>query len=499
MGVLLKVIVFVSGGVLMALEIVGSRILAPYFGSSIFVWGSLISTVLAALSIGYYWGGVLSQRNPELFKLGWLTLIPGVMILLLPEFYPALNQEIARVDFGVRWNPFLASMAYFFIPGVFLGTVSPYAVRLDAKSLGTVGSTAGILYAISTCGSIVGTLATAFYLIPTLGVQKILYALGGCLVVMSFFTVLTGGRARPGIAILWVILSAAAPEGYAHATTILEKDSLYHRIRVVEEGSQRLLFFDRTKQSSMDLNRPYDLKLSYTQHMTLAFTLQPDAKRILFIGLGGGSLPKKYANDFPEMDIDAVELDPEVVRVARALFFVRETKNFRIHTVDGRMFLHKTAPSYDVIFLDAYHADAIPFHVTTQEFYREAVKKLSPGGVLAANIIGAVSGPDSRMFRSMVKTLKSVFPTLYLFRVSGVNANPEALDNIIALAHKAKARFSAAELKRRIEDANRKRLVDLTQEETLSAFWDRSVKDEDVPLLTDDYAPVDSLLHFKTY
>jgi spermidine synthase len=498
-GILLKLIVFVTGAVLMAMEIVGSRILAPYFGSSIFVWGSLISTVLAALSVGYYWGGVLSERDPGLRQLAWLTLIPGVMILLLPTIYPVINEEIARVDFGIRWNPLLASLIYFMIPGIFIGTISPYAVRLDAKSLATVGNTAGVLYAISTCGSILGTLVTAFYLIPTFGVQRILHALGATLVLLSLFTLfLARGRRRVGL-VFWMVFATLGTATLAHSRALLEKDSMYHRIRVIEEDGERLLYFDRTKQSSMDMGRPYDLKLPYTQHMTLAFSLAPDAKRALFMGLGGGSLPKKYAREFPLMEIDAVELDPEVVKIARDLFHVKETKNFRVHTMDGRMFLLKTPRVYQAIFLDAYYADAVPFHMTTVEFYRDVEKKLAPEGVLATNIIGAVSGPDSKMFRSMLKTLGLVFPVHYLFRVGGANGSPEILDNIIVLSVKSKKRIPVSDLKQRIEAAHRKRLVDLTADQALAGFWDRPLKDDDVSPLTDDYAPVDSLLHFKAY
>src|SRR6476646_2375994 len=129
---LLNVVVFISGAVLMALEIVGSRVLAPYFGSSIFVLGSLISVVMTALSIGYYWGGWLSAREPSYGKLLILLLTPGIIIFFLPLIYPSINEWIARVDFGHRLNPLIACSALFLLPGIFLGTISPYVVRLAA-------------------------------------------------------------------------------------------------------------------------------------------------------------------------------------------------------------------------------------------------------------------------------------------------------------------------------------------------------------------------------
>src|SRR4051794_30168853 len=186
---LLNVVVFVSGAVLMALEIVGSRVLAPYFGSSIFVWGSLISVVMAALSLGYYWGGWLSARGPSYGKLLTLLFIPGVLIFLLPFIYPVVNEWVASMDFGTRYNPLVACTLLFLLPGIFLGTISPYVIRLAATTLADVGSTAGTLYAVSTCGSIFGTLLTAFYLIPALGVSNIIHALGITLVCLSLVVV----------------------------------------------------------------------------------------------------------------------------------------------------------------------------------------------------------------------------------------------------------------------------------------------------------------------
>src|SRR5918995_1406390 len=225
---LLNIIVFISGAVLMGLEIVGSRVLAPYFGSSIFVWGSLISVVLAALSIGYYWGGWLSVREPSYSRLLTLLLIPGILIFFLPFIYPTVNEWVAGVDFGTRLNPLIASTIYFLLPGVFLGTISPYVIRLAATQLNTVGSTAGTLYAVSTAGSIFGTLLTAFYLIPVLGVSNIIHCLGIMLVCLSLLVVplirlhrLSPARAVATVSVAFGLINMAwAP--IAWAKTILQ-------------------------------------------------------------------------------------------------------------------------------------------------------------------------------------------------------------------------------------------------------------------------------------
>ena len=398
---LLNIIVFVSGAVLMGLEIVGSRVLAPYFGSSIFVWGSLISVVLAALSIGYYWGGWLSAREPSYGRLLTLLLIPGILIFFLPFLYPTLNEWIAGVDFGTRLNPLIASSIYFLPPGIFLGTISPYVIRLAATALSTVGSTAGTLYAISTCGSIFGTLLTAFYLIPLMGVTNIIHSMGITLVCLSLLVVpllrlrsVAVGRAVTALSIIGSIAIPWPSIVWARLKTLLEKDTFYHRIRVEEDDEARYMYFDRTLQSAMNLKDPTTLRLIYSRYTSLGFTFRPDAKRILIIGLGGGSIPKKLQKEFPALEIDVVEIDPEVIQIAKNHFNVRESNRLHLHAQDGRLFLTRTANQYDIILLDAYYADAMPFHLATREFFELAQRKLTPNGIVVANLISAVTGPS---------------------------------------------------------------------------------------------------------
>jgi MFS family permease len=171
--------VFISGASLMGLELVGSRMLAPYFGNSIFVWGSLISVFLIALSGGYFIGGKISDRLPRLWFLGGIILVSGFLVIILPFVYNWVNSIIFERDFGYKWNPLLASIALFLIPSLGMGMVSPYVIRLCAKKLETIGNLAGKIYAISTVGSIVGTLGTAFFLIPLWGTKTNLFIIGG--------------------------------------------------------------------------------------------------------------------------------------------------------------------------------------------------------------------------------------------------------------------------------------------------------------------------------
>ncbi len=182
---MLNFVAFVSGAVLMALEIVGSRILAPTFGNSIFVWGSLISVFLAALSAGYYGGGLIADRRPDAFWLCPALLIAGGAILLLPILYPAVNEAIFASDLGPRLGPLLASTLLFPTPVAALGTIPPHLVRLRVEDACGAGRAAGTVYGLSTAGSIAGTLLTTFVLVPSAGLRTILFGMGGALIFLA--------------------------------------------------------------------------------------------------------------------------------------------------------------------------------------------------------------------------------------------------------------------------------------------------------------------------
>ncbi|HKY06887.1 MAG TPA: fused MFS/spermidine synthase [Candidatus Binatia bacterium] len=494
------IVVFVSGAVLMALEIAGSRVLAPHFGSSIFVWGSLISVVMTALSIGYYWGGWLSAREPSYAKLMLLLLAPGIVVFLLPFFYPSINDWIAMRDFGMRMNPLISCCVLFLVPGIFMGTVSPYVIRLAATQLNTVGSTAGTLYAVSTAGSIFGTLLTAFYLIPVLGVSNIIHCLGIMLVCLSLLVVplirlrrLSPVRAVAAVSVAFGLVGTVWTP-LVWAKTLLQKDTFYHRIRIEEDDEARYMYFDRTLQSAMNLKDPTALRLVYSKYTSIGLTFRPDAKKMLIIGLGGGSIPKKIQKEFPQMEIDAVEIDPEVIKMAKDFFQVKENHLLRLHAQDGRLFMARTKQQYDIILLDAYFTDAMPFHLTTRQFFELAQRRLTPNGIIVANLISAVTGPSGKITRAFVRTQRQVFPQTYVFAARRPdNVSLDTIQNVIVVATRDKQRVDIKEIVKRASSLGKGLFPDPIQDIAV-AYFDRSLP-EDVPILTDDYAPTDNLLN----
>jgi spermidine synthase len=519
--------VFLSGAVLLGLELVASRVLAPFFGNSIFVWGALIGVVLAGLSVGYWAGGALADRYPApQLLLAVLTLGAGAT-LLIPVVDDSVLEAIVEWDPGPRWNPLAAAVVLFGLPSVILATATPIAVRLRARSLTSLGKTAGRLFALSTAGSIAGTFATAFFLIPEVGTNQLLGMLatglfvaaglvavgermllsGAALAVLVAASVAAtstlapdeGGRLSGAAAENWSPLYrqrgerrevAVPPGGFE---LVYSKNTRYHGLSVVDDGESRHLRFESSFQSGMFLDDPFRTRYRYTDFLQLPLAYNPRARKILFIGLGGGSLQKRMWRDFPDVDQQIVELDPVVRDVAYRYFKLPRSPRVRVTVEDGRRFLQQHDERWDAIVIDAYFSDSLPFHLTTIEFLELARSRLAPGGVIASNLIGAVSGEGSKLFRAMYKTYRAVFPTVVVHPVREQGDDDSTLRNLIVVAADGAAPGQDVLLERWRElRASSPKAADLTK-----AIRDRHeglVATRDVPLLTDDFAPTDSLL-----
>jgi spermidine synthase len=522
--------VFVSGAVLLGLELVASRVLAPYFGNSIFVWGALIGVVLAGLSAGYWIGGVLADRYPSpLLLLGVLAIGAG-LILLLPVIDEDVLEAIVSWDPGPRWNPLVAAVALFGLPSVVLATATPIAVRLSARDIARLGTTAGRLFAISTAGSIAGTFATAFFLIPEMGTNQLLGALATGLFVAAGLVALGERLLIPGIAIavlvagsIWATIelepkagrrvSGVAAQNFSPRYTdreqrqevvappggfelVYSKDTLYHGLSVVDDGESRHLRFASSFQSGMYVNQPFRTRYRYTDFLQLPLAYRPGTRKILFIGLGGGSAPKRMWRDFPELDLQVVELDPVVRDVAYRYFELPRSPRLRVTVEDGRRYLQKNDEKWDAIVIDAYFSDSLPFHLTTVEFFELVRSRLAPGGVVASNVIGSITGDGSKLFRSMYKTFRAVFPTVEVHPVRVPGYQDDSLANLIVVAGEGASPDRLALLERWEAIRRRNpRAVDLTH--PIRGRHERPIPTGDVPVLTDDYAPTDALLFLE--
>lgn len=527
---MLNVIVFVCGAALMALEMVAARVLAPALGNSIFVWGSVISSVMVALSLGYWLGGHLADRfgasrtlAPVIATAGLLTCAaPWVAGFALPW----------AADLGPRAGSLAASALIFFAPSLLMAMVTPLGLRLAAsKGMAHIGRSAGSLSSISTGGSIVGTLATSFWLIPLLSLEPLIVSIGFLLLAASLAALLLpllyAAHAHPedaserhlraaaridrsATAATVVLITAAlatggwvlwkiAPPPAVNAmgeSVLFRQDTQYHRITVTQSGTIRNLRFDATRQSGMDMADGLTSAVRYPDYMQLSLALKPNAKRVLVLGLGGGAITKRFWHDYPEMSVDSVEIDPVVVDVARKYFELPEDDRSRAYVQDARRFVQTSRGTYDIVVMDAYYADSLPFHLTTQEFLRETKARMAPSGVMAYNVISALEGDRSKLFRSLYKTASTVWKRLWVFRVNvGQGDIPMARQNIIVLA--SDSDLSGAELVDRVRASVDGRVKVRGFPDMAGDLYTGLVDTADVPVMTDAYAPTDSLISIE--
>jgi spermidine synthase len=216
---------------------------------------------------------------------------------------------------------------------------------------------------------------------------------------------------------------------------------------------------------------------------------------VLFIGLGGGSSPKRLWRDFPDLRLQGVELDPVVVDVAYRFFDLPRDPRLQIEVDDGRRYLDRNEQRWDAILIDAFFADAIPFHLFTSEFLELARSRLNPGGVILTNTIGSIAGDQSRLFRSVYRTYRSAFPTVLVHPtiIGGEGDDDTTLRNLILVATEQAAPSKAFLTERwRQIMADAPQVPDLTQR--IADRYDRPVSLDGVPTLTDQYAPTDALL-----
>ena len=480
--------VFVSGVASMGLEILAGRIVAPQFGSSIYTWGSIIGVFLAALSLGYHRGGKQAATRATNERLIWLLVATAAYVAVLVAAYETLLVGASGIPLPARFASLPAITVLFGPPTYLLGFISPYAAELSEKR--EIGAASGHVYAVGTVGSIVGAFATTYFLIPSLSIEQIGFVFGLLLVATSAWLAFSSFPRQPTVAIVAVavllVAAMASPSlGYSvKGEIVYETQTPYQELQVVDSGDTRTLYLDGQRHSAMDLDNPNRHVFDYTRYFHLPMLMNDDVDRVLFIGGGGFTGPKRFAAEY-NVTVDVAEIDPEVIDAAKRYFGVEESERLNIHNEGGRQFLRETDHTYDLIVLDAYKKDKVPFEMTTVEFMELANDRLSAEGVLFANLISAPSGSASKFYRAEYKTMKRAFPQVYAFPTSDLSV----VQNIELVATKDEERLTQAELRER----NRERDIGIDLRDEIGNYR-RSTNTDDVPVLRDDRAPVDSLL-----
>ena len=479
--------VFVSGVASMGLEIVAGRQLAPSFGSSVYTWGSIIGVFIAALALGYWIAGRRAARSASEGALAAVFIGAALYVGLLLVFGDPLLQATDDLAIPPRLAPIVPITILFGPPTVLLGFISPYGAELvESKS---VGDASGRVYALGTAGSIIGAFATTFLLVPTLGVVGIEFAYG--LLLLGTAAILVPRRAQAtwtALAIVTIcLLGAYAVAGVGISVgsdVVYETQTQYQELRIVDDDGTRTMYLDGVPHSAMDKNDPDRYVFEYTRYFHLSMLAADDVDRVLFVGGGGFSGPKRFAKEY-NATIDVVELDPAVIRNAKRYFDVSESEQLNIYNMDGREYLESTNATYDVVILDAYRADRAPIHLTTVEFMELVSERMDDDGVVVANVISARTGPRSAFYRAQYKTMERAFPQVYSFPTSPSGS----LQNIELVATNSAENLTEADFARR----NRERDIGIDLSGEID-FYQGHVTVGDAPLLTDNYAPVDSLL-----
>jgi spermidine synthase len=502
----LAVLVFVSGMASMSLEFAASRILIPVFGSSIYTWGSLIGVILTGLSLGYHIGGKLADKNPNFLKLCLVIFTAGLYIIFIPFIAPTITSSFIQVVSNSQYASLFAVFTLLIAPTFLLGIVSPYAIKLATRRLAELGNVSGNLYSLSTIGSIVGTFLTVFILIPTFEINYIIFGLG---VTLMVFSSLFGLARFPKVLTVFVVvvlllffpsisLSSAGNVMVHTGTLVYEKETLYSHLDVIDYGNIRTLYLDGNIHSQMYKDKPEELFNTYTKYFHLGFLFNPNAKDVLFVGGGGFSGPKNFLSMYSDVRMDVVEIDSDVIKAARDYFNLPVDNGSRlmIYNDDARNFLSKTEKKYDLIILDAFSQNYVPFHLMTLEYFQLLDKKLTSDGVIISNNIGSMAGDRSDIVRAIYKTISQVFPSLYVFPTED---NPRNLQNIMLAALKTPTEeYSKEELRQLASNNDRNNhnsstvLADLDYSEHL---YEAELKTSDVPLLTDQFAPVEILIN----
>jgi len=433
---LLYLLVSISGAAVLALEILGTRILGPFFGVSLYLWSALITVTLAALAAGYALGGRWADRGPRLSRLGCLLATSGLWVLLIPWLkHPLLE---ATNGLGLRAAVLGSALVLFAPPLTLLGMITPYALRLKATSVDHVGRDAGNLYAVSTIASVVAALATGFWLLPSVGVLRLTLFVGAVLLLgaaLAFFSARrgegNGGKASAAAAASLLLLGAAAGfYGYARAEPmpkglLWRQDSPYSEIRVLQREDGRYLLLDGGVHTIAGFGQG-ESHHRYVPVFESCELLFQKPGRMLLLGLGGGVVVQDY--HMAHWNIDAVEIDPSVVFAARKFFDLKPVEA-RIHIADARRFLQESPHKWDLILVDAFGSSCIPFHLVTTEFFGLLKEHLTAQGIVAMNV-------ECRQWydpvvASVGKTLKRKFPIVWALPTQEPR---NVLGNVVLLA-----------------------------------------------------------------
>lgn len=481
----------ICGAMVMVVEVLGSRVIGPFFGVSLFVWTSLISVAMVALALGYALGGAISDKRGTPGYLYLIVFCAGVLVFIIPW----LKEPVIAVSvpLGLRTGSFVSSILLFGPSLFLLGCVSPYVVKIATAGMNNLGRTVGGFYAVSTLGSVIGTVLTGFVLIAYLRVDQIFLLVGSLLMGLSCCYFLLFRRQYLFAIPLLALFFMPSPPSYSDQAQLLDdgtqirlvdtRDSNYGSVKVLDlSGSQyqvREMMIDGLIQGGMDLSSglstyeyPYFLQF-------LPYAIHPEGKRALMVGLGAGLMPGWYERQ--GIITDVVDIDPVVVEMAKKHFgYAIQGETF---IEDARYFLTTSQQHYDYVILDVFNGDTTPGHLLSLQALQLMQQRLNPRGVLGINLAGSLQ-KESFMTASVVHTLRQIFDQVEVYPVF---SEQHSHGNLAVIAYNGEPRTK--QMDRLTNQPVHPLAQQLVQQNLL-----RRVEPSTSPapiVLTDEYNPID--------
>ncbi|MFQ6022338.1 MAG: fused MFS/spermidine synthase [Acidiferrobacterales bacterium] len=496
---------FLSSAGALIIEIVAGRMLAPYVGMSLYTWTAIIAVVLAGLSLGHWVGGELSggTRSRSCGVLAAAMLLAAGTAAASLVLIRLLSPGILASGIHPILAIVLLAACLFFLPSLFVGVVSPILTKLAVDEAPyRPGRVIGQMYALGAVGSIVGTLAAGYLFISWIGsigtvlaVAGVYALLGGVFAVISRVSPRTAGAVSI-IAVAVLVAAFVTGQRIAAFASPCTEESNYYCIRVIDYAHEigrpsALMVLDHLGHGINDRDEPTWLHTSYAALTDRLLQIRMQDRGTLsafFVGGGAYTLPRAWSTAFPQARLTVAEIDPAVTRIAENHMWLEAAPNLRIKHQDARLLLQSLPPQpqFDIIVGDAFHDISIPAHLVTREFAREVQRRLKPQGLYTLNVVDNAFGPQFLL--SAVRTLLEVFPNVEVW----VDAEQIMTGGRMTFLVSASTRPTPAA---RIESEAKSE--DDTQRTWLRWPTDKlkaEIAKSEVPILTDNYAPVDRLM-----
>jgi len=482
-----EIIAFFSWAWVMVFEILGSRVVWPYIGNSLFVWTSLIAVILWALSLGYYQWWKIADRNANLPIISFILLLVSISLLLLVLIKDPVLLRISNIFPDVRISSIWIAVFLFSPTSYLLWMLSPIVTKIRLIHLESSWAVVWKIGSIWTVWSIVGTLWAGFFLIPFFGVTQLLIVLALFFLILSIFCDFKNHIYAQWIVALWLIcmfIVFSNMTAYAALNNSFTYDTSYSHIRVSERIDQStgrevkdLRIDDITHAWMYQDNN--DLVYQYTKYYDIFDALSPNAQEIVMFWGAAYSYPKHFLEKYPDKHLDVVEIDPKITQIAKKHFRLQETPKLEIHHQDARVFLNTNVNTYDAILGDAFGSFvSIPYQLTTREVAQKKFDMLSDDWVVVLNLIASLSWPNAQFLEAEYKTYAEIFPEVFIIPV--YSQVSQWSQNIMLVASK-----------------NPELIEQWIQVDEYKDYFSKIMKLEipsDTQVLTDNFAPVDYMV-----